>query len=355
MNKIVFFMIIILIFLGCASTNPRGDPSVYIEKTLSDVINLKFNQSDGFLEKRYQSWPEELTFRFVSFAYIKVEENFVVLSDDSGNNISVYGEHDFFQIYRLRENGDFDPKKLYRVYYRIIPRESNFVKIAGIKNIDLEGIEGLITFNEFENIRNEERKRTSQIQEEERKKAQQAELEPRKIQARSAIQKAIASRNADIIMQSLTDSQSTFTTNRELLRGEAIIDDAYLAIARIASRNNNIQLEWLGAVLDNAGDRRLSSSEVIQVFNQNKVYYQDKLIIEQRIGDDYIIYTGYNDARRLIVLKNVKKVVNIGSNYTGRNYWTFDVFMKYTGVSTLKLISGNIDVPTFDVIYQYKD
>jgi truncated hemoglobin YjbI len=213
--------------------------------------------------------------------------------------------------------------------------------------------------NEYWAAREKEQEKAEKEREAERKKIEkeeiarkEAELEVKYQRAREAIQKAISSKNADIIMQSLNEIQSSLTTNtnRELLRGEAIINDAYLAIARIATRNNNIQLEWLGNALDNAGDRRLSSSEVIRVFNQNKVYYQDQLIIEQRIGDDYVIYTGYNDARRFIVLKNVKNVVN-----WDRKYWVLDVFMKYTGVSTLKLISGNIDVPTFDVIYQYKD
>jgi len=230
-----------------------------------------------------------------------------------------------------------------------VSKRSSFDEVAFRQTIEQANMERQIREERERQIREEiEKEKLAKEEDRQRiKKIEEEELEQRKSQARTTIQRAIASRNADTIMQSLTDSQSLFTSNRQLLRGEAIIDEAYLAIARIASKNNNIQLEWFYTALENAGDRRLSSSEVIRIFNQNKVYYFVQLIVEQRIGDDYIIQTGYNDARRFIVLKNVKKVVN-----WDRKYWVLDVFMKYTGVSTLKLISGNIDVPTFDVIYQ---
>ena len=341
-------MLIIIILSSCTGTPIVKDSEGYIGKLFSEVMNLNFPENEVYNKNSINSYY--LYSSIVKIQLIntgsRIDTENIIIIDDKDNHHQLRVRIDYNEVFfNLIHTIEIKEQDEFKIYYTIEVRDRGRNKLE-IESIRINKIDNLMTRSEIDSFQTNERK----IREEKQKQIQQAELEQRKSQARTAIQRAIASRNSDTIMQSLMDSQSSFTTNRELLKGEAIIDDAYLAIARIASKNNNIQLEWLGATLENAGDRRLSSSEVIRVFNQNKVYYQDQLIVEQRIGDDYVIYTGYNDARRFIVLKNVKNVVN-----WDKKYWVLDVFMKYTGVSTLKIISGNIEVPTFDVIYHYKD
>jgi len=343
-NIFFIYLFIIIIFSSCTGTPIVKDSEGYIEKLYSDVMNNNMRHNEVYTANSVIT-----QFRFTSIVNIELLDTGtrrdiedVTIIDDRGDRHLLRNSIEYNSIfYNLIHTIDIKKQKTFRVYYTVEARErrNNYE----IERIRIDKIDNLMTRSEINSFQANE----SKILEEKQRQIQQAELEQKKSQARATIQRAIVSRNADTIMQSLTDSQSSFTSNRELLRGETIINDAYLAIARIASKNNNIQLEWFYTALENAGEHRLSSSEVIQIFNQNKVYYFVQLIVEQRIGDDYIIQTGYNDARRFIVLKNVKKVVN-----WDRKYWVLDVFMKYTGVSTLKLISGNIDVPTFDVIYQ---
>jgi len=332
MKKIVFFMIIILIFIGCASTSPSGNPDVYIEKTLSDVINLKFNQSDGFLERQYhgREWPEELTFRFVSLAYIKVEKDFIILSDDSGNNINVYGKNDVFRIYGLRENGDFDPKKLYRVYYRIIPRESNFVKIAGIKNIDLEGIEGLMTFKEYENSKEEENRRKKQD-----------ETAKKGVEAEAAYREALSSRNPDTIISFLRSGMLNSISDD---RQTEIRTEARLEVAKIITKNNKIEIGNFNKSFTN------SSIDPINpyAFETDKIYFLTVAEPQQFISGK-IIASVAGDSNAIILLQNIPNIQGVGGSL---RY----LYMKYKGVTTLKLANGRSkEVATFDLIYYYKN
>jgi len=172
--------------------------------------------------------------------------------------------------------------------------------------------------------------------------AQEEEVR-RKAEGITAIRKAIASRNADIIMESLVN-------NRNNLRGEVIIDEAYLEVAKIITRNNNVRLEWLGAVLDRLGGARLSTvAEVTRTLDRNIVYFQPQLLVSQFIDGGILINTGYNDTRRNIYLyppiPNINRIGNLVQN----------VYMRYVGTTPFRQENGSIvEVPSFDVLYHYQ-
>ena len=372
MKYFVYSTLIIFLFFGCVIM-PQGTSSNYIEKPLADVINVNLRINEAYANGSHHSLPnsnivfESLLFRITSEVFISINNNQIIIFDEYGNKINNSLLRDIYElnkVYNLPNNPDLNPDKKYKIYY-IVETTNHWVHAnpfsIEIMNITIERIEGLMTYQEYRNAGNIERNRAieqqqlvHQQEEEMRRQTQQEEREQRKINARALIQRAIATRNADTIMQSLVflaEGQS-FTTNRELLRGETLIDDAYLAIAKAVTRNNNIQLEWLGAVFNNAGDNRLTSPAVLRLFNQNRVYYQDQLIVYQRLrGSEYIINTGYNDARRYIVLRNVTNIIE-----WDRKNWVTDVFLQYTGETTLEFQNGNdLNVPVFNVIYQYNN
>ena len=160
----------------------------------------------------------------------------------------------------------------------------------------------------------------------------------------AAYREALATRSPDIIMQFIRDNR----------RRDGFNADAYLEVARLLTRNNNILLEWLGDALNRAGpgvyDRLSTIAEVTRVFDQSKVYFAEQLIVDQRIDGGIIVTTGYNDARQFILLRNVSRVESYGGNN-----WVLQAFMRYTGVTTLRLVNGGTrEVATFNVLYHYR-
>ena len=175
MKKLVFVLVAVAIFSNCASTEPKGDPNTYIEKTLADVINSNLTPNEAYNKKEWFGGSYDLFFNITSEVYMQIDHNSssgIILSDGKGNRITTYS-YDFNGTYRLSENTDFSSVKLYRIYYTLVETRSfdpHYIN-HGRKSITIERIEGLLTYDETYRVAQEESQRII-AQEEETRRAE---------------------------------------------------------------------------------------------------------------------------------------------------------------------------------------
>ena len=159
------------------------NPSVYIQKTLIDIndgLNIKLKHSEAFHRLTRSLLGDLYYYHIVSEAYLKIDEIsggnvFLTMSDDIGNkvnNVRISGGYytglskmQHSDIYNLNENGDFNSEKLYKVFYTLVTEPfGSWGNRQRIAEIVIDRIEGLMTYREYVNLRDEERQRTTQEQ-----------------------------------------------------------------------------------------------------------------------------------------------------------------------------------------------
>ena len=352
MNKHFVYTIICLyicIFYGCSSSpnssqqnhnstyaniaqeKPIGNPDIYLEKTIKDIINGNLSISEAvFLDSdRY------LVYKIVSDVYLKDVSDRnkwqIIISDDQMNQLPSKGSVDFILLYRLNENSDFNPYQLYRVKFILrIDSRSSYRGGMG-QPVELESIEGLLTYDETLRVAQEERQRLAQ----ETTTQKQAEAE-------AAYREAVASRNVDTIIRLLRSGvlDSLTSDRRTELRNEGLQE-----VAKIITRNNTIKIGTFDDSFVNSTVNPINP----YAFDETKVYHLTIVQPQQFIEGKIIALAVPGFPNATILLQNISNIQNIRNSLR-------EVFMRYTGITTLRMANGsNRELATFNVLYYYQN
>jgi len=317
----------------------RGDPSVYIEKRWSDVINGKFSfresyrakdgmvpSGDGrFRIKAYDRLDERYYwFNFTSEVYVRISptSSSFILLDDEGNEKSVSsqtinleggGTSDTYRLYRISENSNFDPEKKYKVYYRLRSsgpeyKESNLIYI--------DAIDGLLTYTEARAI------------------DEQARQEAQKIAGQNRIRE-IAMAYSEAIKVNGVDKIIEYISNYR--REDGFNKGSYEEIAKRITGNANISF------------KEIYTASNPYAFDTSTIYYCGSIFVENFLQGRILAYISnfiIDDGNRLVI-RNVPDISKIGK-------FISNAYLKYIGVTTVTYTNGRaLDMAMFDVIYHF--
>jgi hypothetical protein len=146
-------------FSGCAGM-PKSTPSVYIEKTVADLIQGNFTgkeayawaiSGDGY---RYYKFISEAYLNINDYKYNGITSTYAVY-DNNGNKFYAYMTDEFKRLYNLKEHSDYNPKQKYRIRYCFVTpsvgkssanNKYRFTNWQGL--VYLEAIEGFLTYQQ---------------------------------------------------------------------------------------------------------------------------------------------------------------------------------------------------------------
>jgi uncharacterized protein YdeI (BOF family) len=155
MKKLVIIALSVCL-CSCASSRfsfatPKSDPSVYLEKPLSNVLAGNFTGEEAYKEEFVGYGDNERMFKYFHFVSpVNIvptnNDNRYIFSDNAGNSVNVETSlGGFYNIYQLSDNYDFRPEKFYNIKYTA--RVDNISQQLEIISID--SIEGLLTYKEY--------------------------------------------------------------------------------------------------------------------------------------------------------------------------------------------------------------
>jgi hypothetical protein len=350
-----------------ASQLLEGDPSIYLERSLSDILNGNLSSRQAYR----RDTNGNLYHNLVSNVYLKdIREDssrFVILYDNIGNELFSFNSSNFIIKYNIAENNNFKPEQQYRVRYTLLTLYNTALNISSRDPMDkvavLESVEGLLSYEEVRNIEKAESQRVANEIAERRRAEAEAEAAQKRIEAEAeaarkraeaevakkraeaeaeaAYQNALASRNVETIMRFLRSGALTplSSDRRTELRNEGLLE-----AAKIITRNNNIQI---GNFDDSFVNSTLNPINPY-AFDTAKIYHLAVMQPQQFIEGKIIAIAVLGFPNATVLLQNIPNIQNVRGSLN-------EVFMRYTGITTLKLANDSTkEVATFDVLYHYR-
>jgi hypothetical protein len=320
-KQFIALMLVCFCFYSCASARfifafPKTDPSIYIEKPLSEVIAGNLTGEEAY-EKEYGGRSK---YHIISEAYLRCnnETDWIIYYDNEANSLNVYFSDNFRREFNILENEDYDFRKLYKIKYTLEwagPGSDTTNK--RVFYIKIDSIEGMLTYREYENKEAER---------------QRAEREVKKLQRKNSVETAYA----DALKTAGTDAIAEFIKkyghNGEY-RGEYrdfFIEDSYAEIARRIVNDRNIKFD------------NITMKGNPYAYEKDTIYfYRYSINIHQWMTNGILCYI---DDHALIIEKipDVKKLGKFIKN----------AYLNYTGTRTLQFVNGKTEViPVFNLIY----
>jgi hypothetical protein len=296
--------------------SPEADPSIYIEKPLSEVIAGNLTGKEAY----DSNWGGDLKYyHIVSEAYLRCtnEKDWIIYYDNEANFLNVYFSRDFNREFNILENGDYDFRKLYRIKYTLRWAGPG----SGTTNkqdfyIELDSIEGMLTYREYES-KEFERQRA------EREAEKDAEKLQRKNTAEAAYRTAFNTTGIDAI--ALYIRTYTQRDYRDYFN-----EDSYAEIARRIVNDRNIKFD------------NITMKGNPYAYEKDTIYfYRYSINVYQWMTNGILCYI--ND--HALVIEKVPDVRSIGGIIK-------NAYLKYTGIRTLQFVNGKTEViPVFNLIY----
>jgi hypothetical protein len=307
---------------------PSTEPSIYIEKPLSEVIAGNLIGKEAYKEK-YNG--NHKYYHIISEAYLQCnnETDWIIYYDNEENSLKVYFSENFGREFNILKNGDYDSRKLYKIKYTLDwAGPGSETADINVFHITIDSIEGMLTYREYEN------------KESERKQAErEAEIESEKLQRKNTVetayQAALNTAGIEGLIQYIKDFGRDYDRFIYLNDyGDYFNEDAYVEIARRITNNPNIDFH------------KIKSVQNPYAFEKESVYYCHELYVIQWM-DRAFSAAVYRERGDLIYIDEMPNVADIGKIIN-------HAYLVYKGTAETTYANGGKGIiPVFKLIYQF--
>jgi hypothetical protein len=353
MKNIITILALSVSLFSCASSDrfwfstPRADSSVYFEYSLRDVLSVNiagedaFEEDTGDYDSKYRMFyynhgyydrnPHIKYFHIASDVYLLYDENqYIFLSDDEGNSKHIIDERNFNDEYNIIKNGDYDPRKIYRVKYTLSCDSRDSTDYNSIK---IDSIEGLLTYEEYRKLEREKEEQERIVQEKEYVLQIKTDYE-------AAYQNALNQTGVSGLAAFILDNHRLlepdwykYKRSNNIKWDDDIIEECRKEIARRLTNNQNVTFAKIG------GMGNPYSFDKTAIYNCP--YY---IGVRQWRTDGSLLCYLDDDA---FIIDKVPDITKIGNSI--RN-----AYLQYKGATEVRFVNGSNEmIAVFDLLYYF--